>query len=241
MGGEKRRCDGRVDTGGPKADAKAGSWIPVGELLSQWAADCLSDHTRRAHAEDVSWFLGYCHVQEVDRLESLAAIERDEIRRRRDALAAQGLSPNTINRRLSSVSGLYDYLISKRDLLSVALPANPAHWQAVARLAQRSRKEAKALPVHDARCLMQMPEGDSVLPVRDRAILAFILYTRAPVEAACRLEVSDFDCRTGQIRCHAGRPAGGFEQLLAPAGGGHELHPAAAAALREYVSLAKLE
>lgn len=53
-------------------------------------------------------------------------------------------------------------------------------------------EETKALTITRARQLMSMPEGDSLLACRDRAILAFYLYTGARITTGCRLKVSDF-------------------------------------------------
>ena len=50
----------------------------------------------------------------------------------------------------------------------------------------------EALSATRARQLVAMPEGESELAYRDRAILKFYLYTGARIGTGCRLKVADF-------------------------------------------------
>ena len=52
--------------------------------------------------------------------------------------------------------------------------------------------ETRALSETRARQLMGMPVGDSLLDLRDRAILKFCVSTGARIETGCKLNVSDF-------------------------------------------------
>jgi len=104
-----------------------------------------------------------------------------------------GIAPKTLNRRVCSLGSFYKYLgASAAELrLPVSVP-NPAHAQFIAWETADAVEETKALTITRARQLVSMPEGDSLFAYRDRAILAFYLYTGARITTGCRLKVSDF-------------------------------------------------
>src|SRR2546430_17630680 len=68
----------------------------------------------------------------------------------------------------------------------------PNILQFVARKTADPLEETRALTLAQARQLVGLPEGDSVLAARDRAILKFYVYTGARVATGCRVLVSDF-------------------------------------------------
>ena len=75
--------------------------------------------------------------------------------------------------------------------LPITVP-NPAHAQFISREASDPVDETRALSAVRARQLMGLPSGESLLELRDRAILKFYLYTGARISTGCRLKVSDF-------------------------------------------------
>ncbi len=81
---------------------------------------------------------------------------------------------------------------------------NPAHAQFISREASDPVDETRALSETRARQLVAMVPGDSLLELRDRAILKFYLYTGARIETGCRLNVSDFhrDGDEATVRFH---------------------------------------
>jgi site-specific recombinase XerD len=84
-----------------------------------------------------------------------------------------------------------------------------------------------------ARQLMGMPAGDSLLDIRDRAILKFYLYTGARIETGCKLNVSDFhqDGDEATVRFHI---KGGRSKTKG-------IHFSAAEAITEYIKAAGIE
>jgi integrase len=88
----------------------------------------------------------------------------------------------------SQIAAIEEYA---RLRLPITVP-NPAHTQFIAREASDPRSETKALSITRARQLMGLPSGESILAYRDRAILAFYIYSGARLSAGCRLKVSDF-------------------------------------------------
>ena len=75
--------------------------------------------------------------------------------------------------------------------LPVTVP-NPAHAQFISRESSDPVDETRALSETRARQLMGMAAGDSLLDIRDRAILKFYLHTGARIETGCKLNVSEF-------------------------------------------------
>ena len=78
-----------------------------------------------------------------------------------------------------------------------------------------------------------MPAGDSLLDLRDRAILKFYLYTGARIETSCRLKVPDFhqDGDEATLRFHI---KGGHVKTKG-------IHFSAAESIAEYIKAAGIE
>ena len=80
---------------------------------------------------------------------------------------------------------------------------------------------------------MGLPAGDSLLEIRDRAILKFYLYTGARIETGCKLNVSDFhqDGDEATLRF----------QLKGARAKTKGIHFSAAEAITEYIKAAGIE
>jgi integrase len=154
---------------------------------------------------------------------------RDFLHSERDA------APNTLNRRVSSVSGFYRFMreAAAEARLPITVP-NPAHSQFISREVQEPVSPTEALTATRARQLMSLPEGESVLAYRDRAILKFYLYTGARIGTGCRIKVEDFidDEEDPKVRIQEK----GRGKSKRPVG----INAIAADALREYISHADL-
>ncbi len=111
----------------------------------------------------------------------------------RDELLARGAAPKTLNRRISSISSFYKYLgAAAAELrLPITIP-NPAHAQFISRESTDPREETLALSATRARQLIGLPDGESVLDYRDRAILKTFVWSGIRLSTGCRLKVSDF-------------------------------------------------
>jgi site-specific recombinase XerD len=105
----------------------------------------------------------------------------------------QDFAPKTLNRRISSVSGFYQFL--RETAAAAKLPImvqNPAHKDFIKRPAAEPVEETKSLSPGNARKLMGFPSGESVLDYRDRAILKFYLFTGSRIATGTKLLVEDF-------------------------------------------------
>lgn len=163
------------------------------EIFEAWVTRRKSPHTQRAYREDVMSFIRFMGWDWPKDAEQMIIVSIKDVQGFRDEMNIQGLAPKTVNRRIASLSSFYKYLAASAAELRLPITVpNPAHAQFIAREASDPRDETKALSITRARQLMGQPSGESVLAYRDRAILAFYIYSGARLSAGCRLKVSDF-------------------------------------------------
>ncbi len=103
------------------------------------------------------------------------------------------LSPASIRRKLSALSSLFDYLCERN-----AVAGNPV--DGVKRpTANGNEGSTPALGDAQARKLLDAPPADTLKGVRDRAILATLLYHGIRREELCSLRVKDMQTRQGVL------------------------------------------
>jgi site-specific recombinase XerD len=144
-----------------------------------FAAHIRNTNTRRAYAQAGADFSrwcrrhGICDVRSVEPVHVAAYIEQL-------SLAAQ-----TVKQRLAALRALFDWLV-----VGQVLPANPA---ASVRGPRHSIKVGKTpvLSAQEVRDLIAGIETDSVIGLRDRAIIGVMTYTFARVGAVTQMQVED--------------------------------------------------
>ena len=118
-------------------------------------------------------------------------------------LQSRELSPSSIRRKLSALSSLFDYLCERN-----AVAGNPV--DGVKRpMANGNEGRTPALGDAQARKLLEAARGAHLKGVRDRAILATLLYHGIRREELCGLRVKDMQSRQGvmhfRVRASAAR------------------------------------
>jgi site-specific recombinase XerD len=165
----------------------------VAAIFEAWVNRRKSNHTRRAYRGDVMAFVefrGFVWPRDAAELLRVSILD---VQGFKDDMGKHGGAPKTINRRISSLSSFYKFLSGAAAELRLPITVpNPAHAQFIAREASDPVEETRALSETRARQLLAMITGDSVIELRDRAILKFYAYTGARIETGCRLTVSDF-------------------------------------------------
>jgi site-specific recombinase XerD len=165
----------------------------VYEIFERWVNRPRSLHTRRSYKDGVLSFVRYRGILWPQQASALLMVSVAEVQEYRDALAAAGAAPKTINHRVSALSSFYKYLaLSAAELRLPIIVPNPAHSQFIARESSDPREETLSLPAARARQLLNLPAGDSVLAHRDRAIVKLYLYSGIRLAAGCYLLVEDF-------------------------------------------------
>lgn len=174
-------------------------YFSVGAIFEAWVKRRKSKHTQRSYRQDVMDLVTHLKIQWPEASTDLLTVSVADVMEWRDQLEKDGKAPNTLNRRISSVSSFYKYLqaVAAEMRLPIVVP-NPAHAQFIGRGSRDVVEETKALTAAKARQLMSFPDGDELIALRDRALIRFMLYTGVRIGTACRVRVQDFHFDAGQ-------------------------------------------
>lgn len=219
----------------PEVEAHVRDFVrSIADIYEAWLNRCTSAHTRRAYEQDIMAFVReYLRLDWPGESAELLKVSVQQAQAYRDWLVTRHAAPKTVNRRISSLSSFYKFLAAAAAemRLPVIVP-NPAHSQFIPRSSSDPVDETQALTVARARQLVGLPQGDTVIDCRDRAVLRFYLYSGARLATGCKLKVSDFhqDESGATVRVSE---KGGRRRTIG-------LHYAAAQAIHEYVEKAGL-
>jgi len=156
----------------------------------EWLANITNKKTRRAYKIDVGEFSAFAGLTESSQLRTVA---RAHVIAWRKDMEVRKLSPASIRRKLSALSSLFDYLCERN-----AVAGNPV--DGVKRPAANGNEgSTPALGDAQARKLLDAPPTDTVKGVRDRAVLATLLYHGIRREELCSLRVKDMQTRQGVL------------------------------------------
>jgi integrase/recombinase XerD len=154
----------------------------------EWFANLPNDKTRRAYQLDITDFSAFVGIH---RPEEFRLITRAHVIAWRKDFERRQLSPSTIRRKLSALSSLFEYLCERN-----AVTHNPV--KGVKRpKANNNEGTTPALSDAQARELLKAPPADTLKGVRDRAILATLLFHGIRREELCKLRVRDYQRREG--------------------------------------------
>ncbi|MGA7238844.1 MAG: tyrosine-type recombinase/integrase [Bryobacteraceae bacterium] len=188
----------------------------------EWLANITNAKTRRFYKSDVAEFSAFSGLRAPGELRT---ITRAHVIAWRKSLEARALTPASIRRKLSSLSSLFDYLCERN-----AVAGNPV--DGVKRpMANGNEGSTPALGDAQARRLLEAPPPDTLKGVRDRAILATLLYHGIRREELCLLRVRDMQTREGVVHF---RIQGKRDKIrFIP------VHPMAQRLIQEYLAVAK--
>ncbi len=151
-------------------------------------------NTRRAYLEAVKQFSAFCAQHGIEDLAQVepvhvAAFVEDQLREH---------SKPTVKQRLAALRMLFDWMV-----VGQVLAVNPAHAVRGPKHTQRKGK-TPVLNVDEARTLIDAIDTTSLPGLRDRALIALMVYTFARVGAAIAMRVEDFfvQGRRGWVRLH---------------------------------------
>lgn len=150
-------------------------------FLEFFAAQIRNRGTREAYARAACRFFGWCDgrrlgLSDVQPLAVAAYIEQ----------LTQELSPPTVKLHLAALRMLFDFLVTGQ-----IIPVNPA---ASVRGPKHVVKKGKTpvLTPEETRQLLDSIETDSIIGLRDRALIGVLVYSFARVSAAIGMNVADF-------------------------------------------------
>ncbi len=188
----------------------------------EWFANLTNPQTRRAYQNAVQDFMRFTGIQRPDEFRD---VTRAHVIAWRDDLGNRVLNGTTIRHRLSALSSLFDYLCNKN-----AVNHNPVKGVKRPKV-DSGEGRTPALGDHQARELLDAPEGDRLKDKRDRAILATLLYHALRRDELCKLKIKDFKYERRGVPHLKVSGKGGKTRYI-------PLHPAANRLVYEYIELA---
>jgi site-specific recombinase XerD len=189
---------------------------------AEWFKNIRNPSTKRAYENAIKDFMRFTGI---NRPEEFRTVTRAHVIAWRDDLGDRILSGTTIRHRLAALSSLFQYLCDKN-----AVTHNPV--KGVKRPKNESEEgKTPALGDHQARKLLVAPDEESLKGIRDRAILATLLYHALRREELCKLKVKDFKHERRGV-AHLKVSGKGEKTRYVP------LHPAASGLILEYLEAA---
>jgi integrase/recombinase XerD len=153
-----------------------------------WFANIDNPQTRRAYQNDVEEFVRFAGLEDPH---AFRQVTRAHVLAWRRDLEQRALGGATIRRKLSALSSLFDALCEAN-----AVHGNPV--EGVKRPKITSQEGATpAIGDHQARELLAAPDDVTLLGLRDRAILATLLYHGLRRAELCALRLGDLRERRG--------------------------------------------
>jgi len=163
---------------------------------AEWFANLDNPRTRRAYQGDIEDFNSFIGINSPDQFR---AVTRAHVLAWRRQLEQRGLAGATIRRKLAALASLFDHLLDSNAVAG----GNPVHGVKRPKI-ETSEGKTPALGDHQAKALLDAPDPATIKGLRDRAILAVLLYHGLRREEAARLTVQDILERRGikHLRVH---------------------------------------
>ena len=186
---------------------------------AEWFANIDNPRTRRAYQGDLEDFCGFFGLSGA---EEFRAVTRAHVLAWRAQLELRGLAGATIRRKLAALASLFDHLLENNAVAG----GNPVHGVKRPKI-ETNEGKTPALSDDQAKCLLEAPDGETLKGLRDRAILAVLLYHGLRREEAAQLMTTDLQERRG-IKHLQVKGKGGKIRFL-------PLHPVAAERIHAYL------
>lgn len=147
----------------------------------------VSKHTLRAYRLDLTAFAEYLAPQQI-------GLEQATHLHLRGFLGVQAvtLAATSRARRLAGLKAFYKFLVRRK-----VLEVSPARRVKTPKLPQRL---PRAVPVDEAFALMEAPDAERLLGLRDRAMLELLYGGGLRVSELCGLSLASLELRAGYVR-----------------------------------------
>ncbi len=176
--------------------------------------------TRACYERDLRQFLGFVDIA-LNQLHCLVDVRPEHVAAWREELRARGNGAATVRRKLTAVRSLFSYL-----QLYGYTGANPAHGKFVAPPPVARDGKTPGLTPSQCRALLDTPDVQTPIGIRDSALLAVLAYSACRVGELVRLRVGDL-AATSEHRVLHIQGKGGKERIVA-------LHPEAVERVNEW-------
>jgi len=152
-----------------------------------------STRTVDAYASDLRWLSGFCDTKGLDAWE---AVREHHIRLHVAERHRQGISSRSLQRELSAIRGLFDFLIDEG-----LLELNPAKG---IRAPKAPRKLPRPLDVDQMAGMLEAPQDDS-LEARDVAMWELFYSSGLRLSELTGLDCHDVDLKEGSVFIRSGK------------------------------------
>ncbi|MGX5805330.1 tyrosine-type recombinase/integrase [Bradyrhizobium sp. Arg314] len=150
-------------------------------FLEFFTANIRNPNTRKAYGRAAVDFLAWCADRGVT---ALPAIQPMHVAAWVEELGRTHSIP-TVKQRLAAIRHLFDWMV-----VGQAMPNNPAHTVRAPKYSARTGKTPVLAP-QEARQLIDSIPVDTIIGLRDRALIALMTYSFARIGAAIGMEVRD--------------------------------------------------
>lgn len=150
---------------------------------SVWLANFTSRRTRDTYRRSIAGFVAAMEIRDESEWKKIKPAHAIAWR---EAMKQAGKSKRTIHTRMSALSSLFKHLCEKQ-----VVSENPVRDVKRPKVAT-DQVASVVLTRKQALRLLEAPPKETVMGLRDRAILATFFYTGARIESVCRLKVKDF-------------------------------------------------
>lgn len=183
----------------PKTPGKPSPPIPLSDNLPpdlaaavrRYTSGLRAPRTREEYEKALRDFIGRARIRG---LAEMLSVTSDRVVEYRNALQEAKLSAATIKLRLSAVSGFFAELVYQG-----RLPANPADPRVVRRLLLSDVAKTEGLSIAEVRAMILTCPENTVVGLRDRAILTTLLYEGLRRSEISNLEHRDLATRQGLL------------------------------------------
>ena len=155
-----------------------------------------SSNTLQAYRRDIEKFLDFASMRE---LYSFSNVTEEDVEAYKSHLSSIGLSNSSVGRSLSSLRGIFQFLIGQG--LIDRNPAKGIHNDKVL------KKELNILSSTEIDALLSQPDETDPKGIRDKAMLELLYATGIKVSELIGLDVADVNLSVGCIRCGVGDTA----------------------------------
>src|SRR5271154_1677526 len=163
----------------PAAIARSGE-AAAWRFVEFFAATIRNRNTRAAYAQAVTQFFAWCEKHRVYTLEQMKPV----------VIAAyieqHPMAAPTVKQHLAAIRMLFDFLVTGQ-----IIPMNPAASVRGPKYVVK-RGKTPVLTADQARLLLDSIKLDTIIGLRDRAIIGLLCYTFARVSAMVNMKVEDY-------------------------------------------------
>ena len=164
-------------------------------FIEFFTANIRNKNTRAAYAQAVTEFFKWCEARRITDFEKIRPVV---ISGYIEELQSTRSAP-TVKQHLAALRMLFDWLV-----LGQVIPTNPASSVRGPRYVVK-RGKTPVLKADEARQLLDSIKTDTIVGLRDRALIALMCYTFARVSAVVHMKVEDYFTQNGKrfwIRLH---------------------------------------